>query len=234
MCQCGGNCSSGCTTLKGDVGTPGSVWYNGIGVPSPSLGIVGDYYLDTATGNVYHKTATATWALQGNIKGATGSAGAGGAIIKYNDWQAVANTSGVLQDLKTTGTPISILNDGDMLEIETGFTVLPNKSTPLVLYLYYGAVLLHSGVYSSVLGQKTVTWKVSVTRMGDLLVNFNSHIQNASPIGIVPVNGTSVYFTTSAVAISSLTTGSIIKTRGDGTTANDIVCQYLKVTSYTK
>lgn len=56
-------------------GTPGSVWYNGTGAPAGSLGVVGDYYLDTANGNVYNKTGAATWALVGNIKGPTGATG---------------------------------------------------------------------------------------------------------------------------------------------------------------
>jgi hypothetical protein len=46
-----------------------SIWRNGAGAPSNSLGINGDYYLDTATGNVYFK-ASGTYSVVANIKGA--------------------------------------------------------------------------------------------------------------------------------------------------------------------
>lgn len=59
----------------GAAGTPGSVWYNGSGVPGGGLGIVGDYYLDTANGNTYQKTGVATWTLIANLKGPTGASG---------------------------------------------------------------------------------------------------------------------------------------------------------------
>jgi hypothetical protein len=66
-------------------------WKYGAGVPASNLGLVGDYYLDTATGNVYTKTTGNTWVLISNITGpqgiqgvpgptgATGPAGATGA-----------------------------------------------------------------------------------------------------------------------------------------------------------
>ena len=41
----------------GTAGAPGSVWFNGSGVPSGATGANGDYYLDTATGNVYQKVS---------------------------------------------------------------------------------------------------------------------------------------------------------------------------------
>ncbi len=50
-------------------------WRYGAVVPAAALGNVGDFYLDTATGNVYYKSATTTWALTGNIKGPTGATG---------------------------------------------------------------------------------------------------------------------------------------------------------------
>jgi hypothetical protein len=55
-------------------------WKYGTGIPASNLGIVGDYYLDTATGNVYTKTNGTTWVLISNITGPQGSAGAVGPI----------------------------------------------------------------------------------------------------------------------------------------------------------
>jgi hypothetical protein len=54
-------------------------WKYGAGVPASNLGLVGDYYLDTATGNVYTKTNGTTWVLISNIMGPQGPAGAVGA-----------------------------------------------------------------------------------------------------------------------------------------------------------
>jgi len=51
-----------------------SVWLNGSGVPSASLGVNGNYYLDTATGDVYFKEDDA-WSVVMNIVGADGADG---------------------------------------------------------------------------------------------------------------------------------------------------------------
>lgn len=53
----------------GSDGADGSVWYNGSGAPSGALGVVGDYYLDNDTGDVYEKTGASTWTLVANIEG---------------------------------------------------------------------------------------------------------------------------------------------------------------------
>ncbi len=61
----------------GSNGTNGSVWRDGSGVPSNSLGVDGDYYLRTSNGDVYFK-ASGAYSIVGNIKGATGSSGSNG------------------------------------------------------------------------------------------------------------------------------------------------------------
>lgn len=54
-------------------------WRYGATAPSSALGNIGDFYLNTATGDVYYKSAATTWTLTGNIKGPQGNAGATGA-----------------------------------------------------------------------------------------------------------------------------------------------------------
>jgi len=54
-------------------------WRYGNTVPFNSLGVLGDFYLDVVTGNVYYKNSTTTWVLTGNIKGPVGPSGATGA-----------------------------------------------------------------------------------------------------------------------------------------------------------
>ena len=67
---------------KGDTGEPGlngkdgSKIYTGEDVPSESLGVSGDLYIDTQTGNIYLKGDT--WTQTGNIKGDTGEPGVNG------------------------------------------------------------------------------------------------------------------------------------------------------------
>ena len=53
-------------------------WSYGIGAPASNAGTVGDYYLDTATGNVYNKSNSTTWVLITNITGPQGPAGVAG------------------------------------------------------------------------------------------------------------------------------------------------------------
>jgi hypothetical protein len=60
---------------NGSPGAPGSVWFSGTGSPSAGTGIVGDWYLDDANGDVYEKTGASSWTLRDNL---TGPAGGGG------------------------------------------------------------------------------------------------------------------------------------------------------------
>lgn len=64
--------SQGATGGQGPTGATGSLWYTGTGAPATGTGVVNDFYLDNASGDVYKKTATSTWTLQGNIKGLAG------------------------------------------------------------------------------------------------------------------------------------------------------------------
>ena len=61
----------------GPQGEPGEKWFSGVGMPAGSLtdSLVGDWYLDTATGEVYEKTDVSAWTLRANITGPTGQTG---------------------------------------------------------------------------------------------------------------------------------------------------------------
>lgn len=61
-------------TGSGGGGGGGSVWRNGSGVPSNSLGSNGDYYLNDDNGDVYLK-ASGTYSVVANIKGPQGDQG---------------------------------------------------------------------------------------------------------------------------------------------------------------
>jgi uncharacterized protein DUF5907/collagen triple helix repeat protein len=62
----------------GTAGTPGEKWFTGSGAPAGATGIVGDWYLDSATGDYYEKTGASAWTLRGNLKGPQGIQGTQG------------------------------------------------------------------------------------------------------------------------------------------------------------
>lgn len=68
---------TGNTGATGATGNPGSQIYTGNGVPSNSLGVDTDFYLNTATSD-YYKKSSSVWSLQGNLKGLQGNTGATG------------------------------------------------------------------------------------------------------------------------------------------------------------
>ncbi len=65
--------------VQGIAGAPGSVWRTGSGAPADTLGLDGDLYLDSTSGEVFEKTA-GSYASSGNLTGATGPQGPAGAI----------------------------------------------------------------------------------------------------------------------------------------------------------
>ena len=57
----------------GPQGNNGALWYNGTSYPSSSIGVIGDYYINTSNGNVYQKTTSTAWTYELNIIGPEGS-----------------------------------------------------------------------------------------------------------------------------------------------------------------
>jgi hypothetical protein len=69
--------ATGSTGATGPAGTPGENWFSGTGAPAGTLAgsVVGDWYLDSTTGDVYEKTGASAWTLRANIKGPQGIQG---------------------------------------------------------------------------------------------------------------------------------------------------------------
>lgn len=90
------------------------MWSSGVGGPSSSVGVVGDWYLDTETADAYQKTAADVWTKRVNLRGAKGEKGDAGekgkAGIDGASWFTGA------------GAPAEALgSDGDLyLDTETG------------------------------------------------------------------------------------------------------------------
>lgn len=69
---------AGAIGAQGPAGVAGSKMHNVTGAPATSLGVIGDWALNTSNGDVYEKTASTTWTKRGNFKGATGEQGPAG------------------------------------------------------------------------------------------------------------------------------------------------------------
>lgn len=127
----------GATGAAGTAGTNGNTWYSGSTVPAAATGVNGDFYLNTATSDVYKKSS-GTWSVTTNIKGATGAAGTAGATgatgpagaagaagtagaTWYNGTGVPASTLGVNGDfyLRTTATSTDTGN-GDVYNKSAG------------------------------------------------------------------------------------------------------------------
>lgn len=71
--------ATGATGPAGNNGTDGAQWLNGTVNPTSGQGVVGDWFINTTSQDVFKKTNSTTWTLQVNIKGATGATGSTGA-----------------------------------------------------------------------------------------------------------------------------------------------------------
>ena len=160
-CGCGGTASQQIMNGMGGGGTPGTnglSFRQGTGAPSGSLGVVGDSYLDNATGNVYLKTGASTWAFTINIKGAPGSQGipgtngtsgqngTSGTTLLCNLFPQISTVGGGSNEtLLTVPIPANTLAiAGDMLKVRGVFTC-PSSQTIFGLG-YDGCFLALNGV----------------------------------------------------------------------------------------
>lgn len=84
---------------QGIQGIAGSKTYNVNTTPSTSLGVVGDFALNTVNGDVYEKTASTTWTKNGNFRGPQGLTGPQGATGP----QGTTGLTGAKGDTGATG-----------------------------------------------------------------------------------------------------------------------------------
>jgi len=118
------------SNIQGPAGANGSVWRNGVGVPSNDLGADGDYYLNNTNGDVYLRTA-AVYAVTANIKGATGAAGTQG--IQGIQGPAGATGASALNLQKTVSSGFTLSN------ADNNYTVMINNgATPITITVPIG------------------------------------------------------------------------------------------------
>ena len=70
----------GAQGIQGPQGATGQAeaWHSSTGAPAAGLGAVGDWHLNTTSGDVSEKTGASTWTVRGNIQGPQGATGATG------------------------------------------------------------------------------------------------------------------------------------------------------------
>lgn len=115
---------AGSAGAPGSNGTNGSAWRNGSAVPDNAVGADGDYYLRTATGDVYQRTSGA-YLIVANIKGATGASGANG-----TNGTNGANGQGV----PTGGTAGQVLSKIDGTNFNTAWVAPSGGNEDIVLW----------------------------------------------------------------------------------------------------
>jgi hypothetical protein len=90
--------AQGIQGIQGVTGTPGEKWFSGTGAPSGATGIVGDWYLNDANGDIYEKTGASTWTVRDNLTGPQGIQGIQGI-------QGVQGPTGNTGSTGSTGAP---------------------------------------------------------------------------------------------------------------------------------
>jgi Collagen triple helix repeat (20 copies) len=119
---------TGSQGIQGVQGPQGAAegWYSGAGAPSGATGVIGDWYLDSTSGDIYEKTASAVWTLRANIKGPTGSQGPQGIQGATGNTGAQGNAG---PGVPVGGTANQILKKNSATDYDTSWST-PASSGP--------------------------------------------------------------------------------------------------------
>jgi hypothetical protein len=110
---------TGATGAVGASGKDGSVMYSGNGAPAATLGILGDYYLDKNTAQLYGPKIATGWGTPLTLMGATGATGSAG-----------TNGTNGSTTLSGNGAPAASLGaNGDYYLDKTNFLLYGPKTT---------------------------------------------------------------------------------------------------------
>lgn len=104
----------------GAAGAAGSKIYSGTAVPASTLGVNGDYYLNTATYLFYGPKANNAWPAPINLRGSQGPAGTANVI--YSNWMYATNLRDTtidasalkIADIAAPQLTADIINKGEM------------------------------------------------------------------------------------------------------------------------
>ena len=178
-------------------------WKYGAGAPANNLGLVGDYYLDAASGNVYTKTNGTTWVLISNIMGPQGQVGVQGPQGQIGP-QGTQGPSGQ----NATGSPVFIASTNLINvtgnQITQGQTLTVNLSpilgivpTSVILNIEFNGNFYGSNVGTQIQGVINASCGVNTYKIGNWVFtdsNYASHsISDISQV-ILPVINDQISF----------------------------------------
>lgn len=150
-------------------------WTSGAGAPGAGLGAVGDYYLDTDTGDVYLKTGSVTWTLQANMRGPQGVPGSmtGPVSATVGNIPSFGNIAGSL--LNDSGVPLTQLLGYQAVVSAGGTTVLTVASPRFIVVTGSANQTFTLPVVSTLL----TGWKTAILNLSSGTVTVNSSGGNA-------------------------------------------------------
>jgi hypothetical protein len=163
--------------IQGDVGAAGADGSNGTngtnGVDGLSISIVSgtptggndnDSAIDIITWNLWEKIPVSGWAIQGNIKGATGNNGADGSDGADGNIYLTTSTTAIDLGVENVGDTVAITVAASNLSYSAGQLLVISSSTSLY---FVGRVLSYAGTSLSV----SVVFKIGITSSSSWTLN---------------------------------------------------------------
>ena len=195
MCTCKGKCGCSSTTITtGPAGADGRTILNGVIAPTISVGSNGDFYINTATDEIYGPKTAGVWGSPTSLIGAAGAtggvgpqgpAGTNGGIIVFKTTNSVASTTyTALDNLSIT----NLVNDNDTIEIESVIRYGNTIETTMTGYKFQVAGIdIHEYVSAQFdnTNFKYLIHNATITRLSSTVVNIISEIKVTDDSGIV-------------------------------------------------
>lgn len=114
--------------IAGVAGDPGKTILSGTGIPDPSVGVVGDFYIDTAAPKtIYGPKTLAGWAVGTSLVGPQGPPGPGGISTLTTDHILVGDANNLPKDVAMFGD--AIINNTGQLLINSGAVTLSKMAS---------------------------------------------------------------------------------------------------------
>jgi hypothetical protein len=171
--------------LKGDAGdagingSDGSQWYVGTSIPADSLGVDGDFYLNTLTNDVYRKSG-GTWSYLATLKGPAGPAGPEGpAGADFNSTGNIHLSNGTNgADFNATGNVFlyngSTSYDANTALVSQGIGAFAMNFKSVLVYTINGSggIVSSSQAYTFAIGQN-LAFSLNVTNMDPTITYLN-------------------------------------------------------------
>jgi len=152
-------------TLRGAPGAPGSQIYSGSGTPPSSLGIVGDYYIDSTSLLLYGPKKSTGWPMPINLQGPPGNANvmvdtftlanADWAWSAFYGFSASGASGGIFtryHDRAFSKVTQDVLDKGTVLVYFTPNNSNPNQWSPLPYSFTFNYQYTYNFVYETMPG----------------------------------------------------------------------------------